>query len=278
MTSSETLFRLQLRRLQEIFIGWASCFDGPLYVLLLNLLCWARGTGVKFYYHRDTDSYSYFDKSVRRVISFRHKSRAILYLKGIAQRAQGLGENYLFSRIEFAPGDCVVDCGANIGEIYFYFALRDLDIKYIGFEPSPSEFRSLCENVPDGECRNLAAWNSNEKVKFYLSSESADSSVIMPLGYKDVIEVDAVRLDAVLCRPIKLLKVEAEGAEPEVLEGAVGILRDVEFISADLGPERGLNGESTLAPVVNFLLSNGFSVVDVHPRNLTVLFKNNARY
>ena len=48
------------------------------------------------------------------------------------------------------------------------------------------------------------------------------------------------RLDNFNFKKIKLLKVEAEGAEPEVLLGTAKILKRIEFISVDCGPERGL--------------------------------------
>jgi hypothetical protein len=73
---------------------------------------------------------------------------------------------------------------------------------------------------------------------------------------------------------VKLLKLEAEGAEPEILAGAEDCLERVEYISADLGPERGLALESTAAAVTNFLISRGFMLIDVVPGRWTFLFKN----
>jgi len=73
-----------------------------------------------------------------------------------------------------------------------------------------------------------------------------------------------------------LLKLEAEGGEPEVLMGCIEILQNIDYISADLGFERGVSEENTFPEVINFLLYNGFNVVKaIAPsgRN-TVLFKN----
>ena len=75
--------------------------------------------------------------------------------------------------------------------------------------------------------------------------------------------------------PIKLLKLEAEGGEPEVLLGSSTILNHIEFISADLGFERGLNSESTLPAVSNFLLPMGFRFVDLSKNRLVSLFSSN---
>ena len=65
-----------------------------------------------------------------------------------------------------------------------------------------------------------------------------------------------------LSKNLKLLKLEAEGAEPEVIKGALNLLKNIEYIAADLGPERGFNQESTLKEVVNILLENNFEIVE----------------
>lgn len=73
---------------------------------------------------------------------------------------------------------------------------------------------------------------------------------------------------------IKLLKLEAEGAEPEVLEGCGDLLQQIEYITADLGPERGVSQESTLVPVVNYLLAHNFELLEVGHTRIVGLFRN----
>ena len=75
---------------------------------------------------------------------------------------------------------------------------------------------------------------------------------------------------------IKLLKLEAEGAEPEVLMGSENILRNIEYISADLGPERGSKNEETYPAVTDLLYKNNFSLIKINPERPTLLFRNNA--
>ena len=67
---------------------------------------------------------------------------------------------------------------------------------------------------------------------------------------------------------------EAEGGEPEVLMGCGMKLEIIEYISADLGFERGLNQESTLPKVVNFLLGKGFELKSINSPRLVCLFRN----
>ena len=49
------------------------------------------------------------------------------------------------------------------------------------------------------------------------------------------------------------IKIEAEGAEPEILEGLIKNLNKVEYITIDAGFERGVNKESTLVQCTNYL-------------------------
>jgi len=69
-------------------------------------------------------------------IRFRHEGQAYYAMKrGIVRRTEILGETYFLPQIEFRPGDVVVDCGANVGELKYYFLERDLAVDYIGYEP-----------------------------------------------------------------------------------------------------------------------------------------------
>jgi hypothetical protein len=70
--------------------------------------------------------------------------------------------------------------------------------------------------------------------------------------------------------------VEAEGAEPEILEGLGNKLDCVEYVTADLWYERGIKAESTLAPVTNFLIQRGFELVDFDHYRMCVLYRNRA--
>jgi|APGre2960657444_1045066.scaffolds.fasta_scaffold40281_2 hypothetical protein len=81
-------------------------------------------------------------------------------------------------------------------------------------------------------------------------------------------------LDSFINFKIKILKIEGEGAEPEIIYGYKEILNNIHYISADLGPERGFAQENTIAPVVNFLLKNNFVVVDKSLKRDIYLFRN----
>jgi len=210
---------------------------------------------------------------------FRHERQGNLaYKNGFIARAKRLGREYFLDQVPFHDGDVVLDCGANVGDLFLWFRVNDLNITYVGFEPSPMEFDCLKQNVHPHTVHNVGLWNNNEQLTFYVSSQGADSSLIEPKTYDDKIVVETKRLDTLIDGKVKLLKLEAEGAEPEILDGLGEKLSDIEYVSADLGFERGVEADSTFVPVVNHLLSRNFELVDVRHQRLCALFRNKAHH
>ena len=73
---------------------------------------------------------------------------------------------------------------------------------------------------------------------------------------------------------IKCLKLEAQGAEPEILEGLKDKLAYIEYVTADVGFESGHSQDSTLPSVTNYLLQNNFRMISVDQGRLCALYKN----
>lgn len=206
-----------------------------------------------------------------------HRYRSHLYSQGLALRGLSLGKTYFLSQIDFLNGDYVIDCGANMGDLQLYFWTNKIGIQYIGIEPNPVDYACLKNNADlHAVTLNIGLWNVDSTLTFYIDSVSASSSLIEPLRYSEKINIKAARLDSLdLPSRIKLFKVEGEGAEPEILFGSTGILDRIEYISVDVGPERGINELSTRDEVVEFLNSKNFKIVNesVGHRKV-VLFKN----
>jgi hypothetical protein len=51
----------------------------------------------------------------------------------------------------------------------------------------------------------------------------------------------------------KLVKLEAEGFEPDILRGSEGVLKNIEFIAVGGGYERGNHRQQTFTWITNFL-------------------------
>jgi FkbM family methyltransferase len=163
-----------------------------------------------------------------------------------------------------------------VGDLKLYFDIQGLDIDYIGIEPSPGEYECLEKNISPNNAYNFGLWNEDSTLVFYISSHNGDSSYIKPINYTHERQIPTKRLDTFISGHVKLLKIEAEGAEPEVLLGCENLLPEIEYISADLGFERGIRTESTLPFAANFLLERGFELVEIGYPRLTALFHNKA--
>jgi hypothetical protein len=116
---------------------------------------------------------------------------------------------------------------------------------------------------------------------FFDKNDTGDSSLIDPGGQAQRIRVQAVRLDAVpefqnFVGRIRLLKLEAEGAEPEILAGAGTVLSKIDYIAVDMGPERGAKAENTVVPVCNHLMQAGFELIRFNHMRCLGLFRSRA--
>ena len=215
------------------------------------------------------------DHSEKRVIQFHsEQTGANTYSRGIFERGEGIGIVYFLNQIHFQDGDSIIDCGANTGDLLLWFQNNNLDIEYIGFEPSLSEFHCLEKNIAPHSAINSALWNDEGEKDFFASSDNGDSSIFEPAAFNDVYKVKTERLEKYIKKDIKLLKVEGEGAEPEIIEGLGAQLELVHYISADLSDERGVSLEYTVVQVTNFLLSNNFELLDFSPDRFVFLFRN----
>lgn len=203
-------------------------------------------------------------------------SRVLTYNNGFENRFKYLQDVYFLSKIDLAPNDLIIDCGANMGD--FSNALRDIcsDLQYIGIEPNPNDFAALKHNNPSDSVLNLGLWNTEGKIDFYVNDKTASSSFIEPPEFREILMIECRRADSLFAGlSIKLFKLEAEGAEPEVLEGMEGILPNIKYISADVGPERGKFEQTTYKQCTEFLLARNFIILaeNTSGRNI-VLFMN----
>lgn len=199
------------------------------------------------------------------------------YRWGLKRRGFAIGSSYLLDDIKFPSGSIIFDCGANVGDLYLYFKYNNIDVEYHAFEPSPKEYNCLVHNVTSNS-NNIGLFNCTSSMLFYVCSDYADSSFIKPKKYTHTINVNCLTGDKYISSKniykIFLLKIEAEGAEPEVLKGFSSSLKFIKYISVDCSMERGINEESTLLPVVNYLTNNGFQIKSINFTRLIFLFEN----
>ena len=204
----------------------------------------------------------------RREIAITSAKRTRLYRPGINARLNRLRKAYSIGTcIPVAKGDLVVNFGANIGELVLTLAERGCRV--VAIEPDPTTLQCLRHNV--GAMADIVPtglWNADREITFYQKPNSADTSAVNETAWPMV--VAARRLDTVMAGydgRIKIIVGDAEGAEPEVLEGATETLKRTAFLSIAVGPER--KGEMTYEPCRTIVEQNGFEIIPVaNPRFL----------
>lgn len=203
-----------------------------------------------------------------------------LYFNGIPERGQSMLESYRLNNINFKSTDIIIDCGANYGDLFIGLEHKLLENNYFAFEPSPSEYNCLVNNYKYANIFEIALSNENGTAEFFLNTESADSSLVKPSQYSHKLKVECRKLDDITqikkIASIKLLKVEAEGFEPEILQGSLNTIKKCEYVAVDGGFERGENQKETFTEVTNLLLSAGFELMEVNFQMLRSLYRNKS--
>ena len=150
--------------------------------------------------------------------------------KYIGQRiALGKYERYetkiLLSQIK--KDDVVVDVGANIG---YYTLLMARRVKRVyAIEPDREIFAILKKNVEENNLKNVLLYNaaaSDKKEKKYLIKDEENMGNSR-LGDKKGVLVNCLRLDDILVNEQKIsaIKIDTQGWEPAVVEGAEKIIK-----------------------------------------------------
>ena len=142
---------------------------------------------------------------------------------------------YVFDGLvrNLTSNDVVIDCGANLGVFTRHLALQGAEVH--AFEPDPYTFSRLQENTrefPNVRCHNQAVGVGAGRVKLFRttnfaanpdaasisSSLCAEKLNVDSTNFVEVEQIDFVDFLRSLCKPVRLLKMDIEGAEVGVLE------------------------------------------------------------
>jgi FkbM family methyltransferase len=180
----------------------------------------------------------------------------------------GYRDKYLYydsePKVMPEPSDTVIEAGVYAGKDTAMFA--KLANNVIGFEPSPRNYPKAKNNLKRYNnivLLNEGLWNEKDELEIQYSggdhddgfldsdSENTTPAENIPVNtleeYTDRLNVDEVNF----------LKIEAEGAEPEIIEG-MGEIRP-EKIAVNADEERG--GESPSKEIIDLLQSRGYNLV-----------------
>jgi FkbM family methyltransferase len=204
-----------------------------------------------------------------------------MYRRGIEARLEAVARRYgLHDVSPRSEGDWVVDIGGYMGEWSLYMLRKGFNV--LAIEPDPNAARCLKENLtryaPKGRIwlhDPRVAFNERKTVTFYSEPGNADGSVFPSVKHKSTpILLETERLDAIVAdrigdQPIRVFKMDAEGAEPEVLMGAPKVLTTCQRVGIDAGAER--MGEATVDDCRRILLEAGFKFLPSHERSAMVV-------
>jgi FkbM family methyltransferase len=134
------------------------------------------------------------------------------------------------------PGDVAIDAGANIGYITLHLSrLVGPAGRVHSFEPMPDNLLRLRDSIQANACANVtvhpqAVGEGAGKVDLYTFSDRYGSwhalGSLRPLkAHYRAIPCDMIRLDQSVEGPVRLIKMDVEGAEVDAVLGAAGIIR-----------------------------------------------------
>lgn len=186
------------------------------------------------------------------------------YHRGIDKRLEYLTRHYLGGGVvPVPPGAYCINVGANVGEVAL--ALADREACVLAIEPDPYVLPALEANAdafgPYIAVFPGAAWKVDGVLPMYLNTDSADTSAFNETSAE--FQARAAKIDTIVegldIPRVHLIVGDAEGAEPEVLEGASETLKITDYVSIRASAER--NGESTQEACEKILTCAGFDII-----------------
>ena len=163
------------------------------------------------------------------------------------------------------PDPVILDCGSNIGMSILYFKRAYPSSRIIGFEPDPSIYPYLKENVEFAGLRDVklmqaAVAAKDGSLQFFSDGKYGSclaeySGTAPPAGWKEY-HVPCVRLREYLTEPVDFLKLNIEGAEGDVLADSRDRLRNVREMVVEYHHLPGL--PRTLHEILQLLYDSGF--------------------
>jgi len=173
-------------------------------------------------------------------------------------------------------GDVFVDVGANIGYLSLIgSSVVGDDGLVIAFEPDPRAILSFTDNIGLNKAKNIIVFENvcsdrEGKISFKLASHLGWSTAAENTPSLDIlsqIEAKQCTLDSVFDRDIfkgktiRLIKIDTEGYEPYVLEGAKAIIEENEtaFI-IEVNHESLTNNDQSIRDIIKLFLGKNYFI------------------
>ena len=179
-------------------------------------------------------------------------------------------------------GDIALDVGANIGFFTMLMSRLVGDTgRIVACEPGPNNLPSLREHIKINSANNVTIvnrpiWCRDEPVTFYLNADNRSSNALFDPGlwyeneksrkFPQPTTMNALMVDTVMAdfdaRKLKLIKIDTEGADQQVLEGAQQLLAMYHppYVLVELNPEGMKQGGRTTEGFREFMRGFGYDL------------------
>ncbi len=179
--------------------------------------------------------------------------------------------------------DTILDVGANTGQYAYYTRKLGYKNNIISFEPLSSAF-SILEKFAKKDSRwqveNAALGDFDGQIEINISLNSQSSSILdmMPEHvksapdsvYEGKEQVNIYKLDSIINNyPVDLektfLKIDVQGFEQKVLEGAEKALKSIRGLQLELSMIELYKGETLITEMLNIVSDLGFNIYSLEP-------------
>jgi len=169
-----------------------------------------------------------------------------------------IAHDYDLASIPLLKGDVVLDIGAHIGVVSIYLALRFPGVRILAYEPVKENYQRLVRNIEvNGVAlsvipHNLAVTGNGRDVTLHgeLNRNSGGSSLWATDGA--VYTAHSVTLGDIFrtyaLERVRLLKIDCEGAEWEILPAAGKLLERVDYLVGEFHSNSALDARGHRPP------------------------------
>ncbi len=173
-----------------------------------------------------------------------------------------------FYRAYLKPADVVVDVGANIGETVLTESLAVGDSgRVFAFEPHPRTYRFLQQNLALNKVRNVEAYNlglgNQPGTVAFTDTKRDDMNRVASDGTGLRIQIETLDRAIWHSGRIQLLKVDVEGYEKFVFEGAAETLRRTQCVFFEVSSLHFRRFGYKTRELLNLLTSAGFRMFQI---------------
>jgi len=210
----------------------------------------------------------------------------LLHKVGFELTRHNKGTNGILRRkaiLEKYSVDLIIDVGANTGIFGREVRKSGYNGRIASFEPIVNAFEKLArsaKNDANWKIYNFALGNQNGKQVINISANSHSSSILEILdthtnaeataSYIGKQEIQICTLDSIF-HDIKgtakeiFLKIDTQGFELSVLQGAMDSLKEISTIQLELSLQPLYSEQPLYNDLMSFLFSYGYKLIDVEP-------------